>query len=362
MTLDRSKIFFLFFIISISIVCSLSIYLFKPIIDSDGLSYADSIRVLQGKTAPVNFVPNRILTSFLGLQSVILFDKIFGSEEFGWLMLNIFFFFFLNIIYYKLILNIFKSEKTAFLGSLFLATNYAVITFGLDYWMDIGGWVFYILSLYLTFKYIQTGKKEILLYSALSVGVGGLFKEYAFLATIVIAMTLVYENLSNPIKIFKKSFFPALLVIIPFLSISIFVYEKFNYTYSTWFSFNKEYYIYASRLTEYIKSLGSLYTFLAFLIIGGAYYAIYNQKRIISDSKTTFFIFSVIVSTLPVFIWSAITQRILFITVLPAILIACFLFKKFENYWLVFIPVLILYAVINFTMTDFILPILNLPF
>jgi len=201
-----------------------------------------------------------------------------------------------------------------------------------------------------------------LLYSALSVGVGGLFKEYAFLATIVIAMTLVYENLSNPIKIFKKSFFPALLVIIPFLSISIFVYEKFNYTYSTWFSFNKEYYIYASRLTEYIKSLGSLYTFLAFLIIGGAYYAIYNQKRIISDSKTTFFIFSVIVSTLPVFIWSAITQRILFITVLPAILIACFLFKKFENYWLVFIPVLILYAVINFTMTDFILPILNLPF
>ena len=365
MATNESK-FFRIFIVIISIVCFLSIFTFKPIIDGDGLSYVEAIKVLQGESAPVNFVPNRILTTFLGLDSVILFSKIFGSIEAGWLVLNILFYFILNIVFYKLILLVFKSEKTAFLASLFLATNYAMISFGLDYWMDIGGWLFYVLALYFSLKYLQTSEKESLLYSALSVGVGGLFKEYAFLGIIPMAVILIYENWPHSIMIIKKSFVPALFALVPILVVYIFVYEKFDYTYATWFSFNtgyaSQYYFYFSKIIEYIKSFGSLYNFLAFLVIGGAYYFIRNQRKLVSEKKTQVFILSVILSTLPIFTWPGITQRILFITVPAMIIVASFLFKKFEKQWWIFLPLLVLYIVANFTMDAFILPNFNLPF
>jgi len=360
----KNDIFFWIFIVIISIVCFSSIFTFKPIIDGDGLSYVEAMKVLQGGNVPAQFVPNRILTTFLGLDSVILFSKIFGSIETGWLILNISFYFILNIIFYKLILRIFKSEKTAFLASLFLATNYATISFGLDYWMDIGGWLFYALSLYFSLKYAQTSERESLLYSALSVGAGGLFKEYAFLGVIPIASILIYENWPHSLAIIKKSFVPALIALVPILLVYIFVYEKFDYTYATWFSFNTEYYghSYSSKIIEYVKSFGSLYNFLAFLVIGGAYYFIGNRKELVLEKKTRVFIVSVLLSTLPAFIWPAITQRILFITVPAMIVVASFLFKKFEKHWWIFLPVLVLYMIANFTMDAFILPNLNLPF
>ena len=356
--------FFWIFIVIISIVCFSSISTFKPVIDGDGLSYVEAIKVLQGGNIPAQFVPNRILTTFFGLDSVILFSKIFGSIEAGWLILNISFYFILNIIFYKLILLIFKSEKTAFLASLFLATNYATISFGLDYWMDIGGWLFYILALYFSLNYFQTGERKSLLYSALSVGTGGLFKEYAFLGVIPIAVILIYENWPHLMAIIKKSFVPALFTLIPILIVYIFVYQKFDYTYAAWFSFNAGYYTYSSssKIIEYFKSFGSLYNFLAFLVIGGGYYFIRQQKKLVSEKRTVFFILSVVASALPSFVWPAITQRIIFITVPAMIVIASFLFKKYEKYWWVFLPILILYIIANFTMDAYILPNFNLPF
>lgn len=93
MTNVKNDIFFWIFVVIISIVCFTSISLFKPIIDGDGLSYVEAIKVLQDGNVPAQFVPNRILTTFLGLDSVILFSKIFGSIEAGWLILNILFYF-----------------------------------------------------------------------------------------------------------------------------------------------------------------------------------------------------------------------------------------------------------------------------
>lgn len=369
MAINESKFFWILVVI-ISIVCFSSIFTFKPIIDGDGLSYVEAIKVLQGESVPVNFVPNRILTTFLDLGSVLLFSKIFGSIESGWLILNILFYFIANIIFYKLILLIFKSEKTAFLASLFLTTNYAMISFGLDYWMDIGGWMFYLLSLYFSLKYIQTSDRKSLLCSALAAGLGGLFKEYAFLGIIPIAVILIYENWPHLIVIIKKSFVPALFALVPILIVYIFVYEKFDYTYATWFSFNtgyaSQYYAYSSKIfstiIEYIKSFGSLYNFLAFLVIGGGYYFIRHRKKLVPEKRTKIFTLSVVASFFPVFAWPAITQRILFITVPAMIVIASFLFKKFEKYWWVFLPVLVLYIIANFTMDAFILPNFNLPF
>ncbi len=360
---DKSKIFFWIFIISISIICLFSIRTFHPIVDGDGISYVEAIHVMEGGSIPSTFVPNRILTTFLNLESVILFSKIFGSIEAGWLIFNIILYFIFNIIFYKLIISIFKSDKVALLSSLFLATNYAMISFGLDYWMDIGGWVFYILSLYFTLKYSQTGERRQLLYSSVCIGIGALFKEYAFLAIIPVAIILIYENRTNIFNIVKKAFVPALFSLMPVLLVYIYIFEKFHYTYADWLSMNSEYYIYSSRIIEYIKSLGSLYNFLAFLVIGGAYYFLKNNKNteFLIDKKVKIFVFSALASILPIFIWPAITQRILFITVPASLLIASFLFKKFERYWWIFLLFLLPYVLMNFNMGIILLKF-NLPF
>lgn len=357
----KDKIFFLFFIICMSILCSFSIFLFKPIIDSDGTTYVETIKVLQRETELVGFFPNRLLTSFLGIESVIFFSKIFGSIEFGWLMLNITFFFLIGIFFYKLVMGIFQSARTAFLASLFLTANYSIILFGLDYWMDTGGWFFYLLSIYFTFNYVKTSEKKLLLYSAVAVGIGGMFKEYAFLAVVPIVMIIIYENWFKPFLIVKKSTFFMLISFAPASAVGFWVYWKFGYTYAMWFSYSREYYVYFSRISEYVKSLGSLYTTLSFVVIGGAYCSVVYRKEIFSGNKLQFYVFSLAISILPIFIWSAITQRILFITVFPAIIIACAMFKKYDKRWYLFLPLLITYIVASFTMSDFILPNINLP-
>lgn len=195
-------------------------------------------------------------------------------------------------------------------------------------------------------------------------GVGGLFKEYAFLGVIPIALVLIYENWPRVLAIIKKSVIPALFVLVPILIVYIFVYEKFNYTYATWFSFNEGYYghSYSSKIIEYMKSFGSLYNFLAFFVISGGYYFIRDGKKLVPEKRTRTFILLVIASFLPVFVWPAITQRILFITVPAMIVVASFLFKRFEKKWWIFLPLLALYIVANFTMDAFILPNFNLPF
>lgn len=362
MLVSRSKIFFWALIICLTITAIASILIFRPVIDGDGPTYVLAIKVLQGVARPLNFVPNRLITTFLGLESIILFSKIFGSFEVGWLILNILFYFLLNITFYKLVQLIFASDRTAFVATLFLATNYAMISFGLDYWLDIGGWLFYVLSLYLTLAYSQTSERKFLLLSALAIGLGGLFKENAFLGVIPIAVILIYEQWPSLIQIVKKALIPALLAIIPIATMSWIVYSKFNYTYVSWLTTNQEHYVYSSRIVEYVKSFGSLYNILAFLILGGLYcYCRYFQE-LVPETKTRVFILAVILSILPIFVWPAITQRILFITVPASLIVTSFWFKKYEQYWYLFLPLLIAYLVANFLMNSIILPNFNLPF
>lgn len=360
MELVKNNVFFSAFIVCIFATCLASISILNHVVTGDAPSYLEAMHVMQGGDTPVNFVPNRILTSSLGIESVSVFTKIFGSVEVGWLVLDIMFFVVLGIVFYKLVFNIFESERTALLSSLFLITNYAMIVFGLDYGMDIGGWTFYVVSLYFTLKYVRTGANRALLFSALAIGVGVLFKEYALLGAIPVVAILVYENWQNPLAVIKKGIVPAVIALTPLFIVYLIVYLKFNYTYADWLSYGNASYVYSSKIMEYIKSFGSLYNFLSLVVIAGVYCFVRYRNNLLPGNKMQIFVVSVVVSAMPVFIWPAITQRILFITVPAAILVASFAFKKYEKYWVGFLLLLIVYALVNFTMDSCILPNVNI--
>jgi len=74
-----------------------------------------------------------------------------------------------------------------------------------------------------------------------------------FLATIPIAIILIYENWPNIINAIKKGFAPALISLVPLTALYIVVFLKFNYTYVDWITYSNESYAYASRIVEYNK-------------------------------------------------------------------------------------------------------------
>lgn len=357
-----SGTYFSILVISLVLLVSSALYFLLPdTIQGDGVSYVQSIQVLSGGVVPADFVPNRILTTYLGLQIIRLFTGIFGNLMFGWICLNVIFYFILTIALYTLIIRIFKNEKVALVGTLFIASNYALLSFGLNYLLDIGGMTFYILSLIWTLYFLQSGNYKNIIYSALCVGIGGLFKEYAFLGAIPIILALIYEY-KMTLEYIRKSSIPGILILLPISFVTIFVFNTFHYTYANWFGVNQTLYVYHSRLIEYIKSFGSLVNFLGIFFVLGLYVYFKDRKDLEIDIRTRFFIMTVVISSLPIFFWPAITQRILFATVPTIILIACFFLKKIESKIFYILPALALYVYMSFFMDSYILAHLNLPF
>lgn len=350
--------YFLTLLVALVVLSFVSIYYF-PEIKGDTPSYLNTIQVMDSGVVPANFSPNRLMTTFLGLEIILILSKVFGSIYGSWLFLNIFFYFAISITFYFLIFQIFKCRRTALFGSVLLAGSYAMIFFAIAYLMDAPGWAFYILSLLFLYKYSQSKKKSDLLLSALAIGVGGLFKEYAFLGTISIAVYLIGENWRYPKKLFLSAIQTAFIALAPIALLFFYIYFKFDYTYLDWLKFADEYYFYESRFIEFIKAIGSLWNLVALLFVGGLW-VLFKKWKSLSGS-TKLFLLSMFVSTLPVFTWPAITQRILFPTVPFAILISCFFFKKYENRWYLFIPVVLIYIALSF-FTDRILAGFNLPF
>lgn len=335
-----------------------TIYVLKPEIKGDGVSYIQSIEVLKTGIIPDNFVANRIVTTYLGLQSIIFIDKFIDNIPLSWLILNSFLYVILGMFFYSLLNKILEDSGSAFIGSLFLVTNYAVLSFGLNYLMDIGGWTFYVVSLYYSLKYFETGISKYLYISALLVGVGGLFKEYAFLAYIVIFGLIIFTEKDRWFMIVKKTSLTFLISFFPMFILNLSSFFIYDYTYLSWF-FNQPDYIYQSNFLEYVKSFGSLYNFGWFIFIPGVYIFFQKSKRDLKNKKI-FFSWLVIFSSLPVFVWPIVT-RVLFITIPAVVVVSSFFIKKIKKTYYI-IPILIFYIMSAYFMDAHILNYVNLPF
>ena len=176
------------------LVC-LSVIFLKPQFGGDSSTYVQSMYFLQTGQKTAGFFPNRLITTIGGLELIIFFSKYIRLPTRRlWLVMNILCYFISSITFYLLLVRIFQSKKTALLGTLFLIGNYAYISFALSFLMDVGGWMFYILSLYFLFKYVDSCNVRICIVSQYASALGGLFKEYALLGAIPICIFLIYKT------------------------------------------------------------------------------------------------------------------------------------------------------------------------
>ncbi|HEY9481170.1 MAG TPA: glycosyltransferase [Candidatus Paceibacterota bacterium] len=325
----------------------------------DTPTYLSAAKVLAGAPAPTDFVPNRMLTTFAPVFLISLFPDQYAA----WFFTNALLYVLGTLFFFKLARALFSSSAAAYFSAMFLAANYGFLIFSLNYSMDVGGWAFYIFALYFLWKYASEKNGKDLFAAAAMIGVGGLFKEYAFLGAVAIAVYLFAELFAKAIsfKIFaRRAALSAAIALAPFTAVSIVVAVKFGYGYADWFGSNSDYYVYASRFIEYVKALGALHNLLALLAVGGCW-VFWKQRNGIAKERVRF-IFAALISCLPIFFWPAITERILTPTVIVAALFAGFLFKRHEKQQYFFLPILALYIVATFIMDSFLLPAIQLPF
>ncbi|MEK7669404.1 MAG: glycosyltransferase family 39 protein [Patescibacteria group bacterium] len=374
---DKYKIYLFVLLIFLVIF---SIYALKPQIAGDSYIYINSIEVLKTGIEPSGFIPMMIVSTYLGLRLIMFFNLFTGNIEVSWLLLDSILYIAMGLFSYSLFKKIIKDDKLAFLGTLFLVTNYAAVSFGLGYLMDIGGWTAYIASLYFAYRYLENEDKgenkenKWLYISAAFIGIGGLYKEYAFVAYVIIFGIILYKNWSLQTdrwsKIFWKVFITGCLAFMPFLFMNVYTYYAFNgYTYLDWFLSNQTGYSYQNRTIEFIKSFGSIYNFGWFLFVPGFYILLKQTKEILQNKildkdlkNNIVFIWLVILSSFSVLLWPVVT-RVLFIT-MPAAVIVSSLFVqriKKDRFLYIIIPIFILYFVSSYLMNAYILDFVNLP-
>lgn len=345
------------------IIAVLTILYLQPQLVGDSPSYVEAMGVLTGLPVQQDFVPNRILTTFGGLVSVLALAPLLGILP-AWLFINVMFYVGMALASLSLFKEVFDDERVAFLGPLFIVGSYAPLAFGLAYLMDIGGWMFLLLALWGVARFVRTGSTAPILWAAAAVGIGGLFKEYALLGCIAIAVALVWHAFRDPIRAISLMPLTAAIALAPVAFVHMGVYQHFGYTYLDWAHYNAEKYIYDSRIGEFIKALGSLTNVLAPLAVIGTWIWVRELVRAGRDAFSNprhIIIIAVVASTLPVFFWGGITQRVLFVTIPAFALLAGFLFEQKKKWRYSFLGISGFYFLINVSM-DHLLEVINLPF
>lgn len=335
-----------------------------PRVSSDTITYDQAIDVLKTGVVPDGFIPNRILTTYLSMQTILLFASGDGDIRAAWVVMNSIFFFLSCFFFYKIILELYGKWKVAVFGTLLLATNYVLIRNASDYVMDVGGWTFYIMALYFILRYIKTDDFRYGLYTAIAVGVGCFFKEYAFLGFIALVCAIIYQRRGAIGKTAKEIVFAGAVAFVPLFLFYVAIYFQYHYSYASWFAYAHEssqsyYASYAARIVEYIKTFGSVYTFGWFLFLGGLYF-LFKKKEVLIEKSNRLYLVFVGISALPIFAWPFITQRLLFPIIPFLIMVSCLVFVKYEKKILYFVPLLIVYAITNFAMDAYILPLVNI--
>lgn len=336
-------------------------FLLPPRISSDSTSYIEAMGVVMSGEVPSGFRPNRILTTFGGIETVIIVALFTRSILVAWYLVNAFFYVAGFWLFFLFLRRFLKDEKSALFGTALLALNYVSVSFGLNYLMDMGGWFFYLLAVYFAERFLATSRTDYFLWGGLIVGVGGLFKEYAFLGAIPLVAVAVFKHRTQLVSGFKKTILFSIILALPVLLFYMAVYQIFGYTYADWFSFNEQRYgsSYASRVVEYIKVFGSLFTFAWFLVVPGAYLIARRGKEYLDPGRLAL-LAGIALSALPVFLWPAVTQRIFFVPVVLCVILASAFVRYAEIRPAVYMTLFYLYVLTNFLMDSTVLPLFNL--
>jgi len=323
----------------------------RSLVEGDTPTYLQAIQVLGGTHPPADFMPNRILTSFLSLESVRVLAAFTGNPLSAWFALNSLFFFALGLLSFVFFMRLFENRTTAFLGTIAIVGNYDVYAFGIRYLMDIGGYAFYLASILALLFYVDRKDRRFLFVAVACASVGGLFKEYAFVALLPIAIVLIVEHGRNFVALVRASWLPALIACIPVALVHTAVFLTYHYTYLDWYRYNTHQYAYHAQFSESVKSVGATLQLLLIPAVLGVFYFLRSYQKIELDRRT--FLLSIIPPAFVALAWPSVTERLMFLAVPTAAVFACLFFKRHGSWWPIYMLGAAVYVAIAFTTDSF---------
>ena len=350
----KSKYFLLYALAILNLAVAL--YVIKiSLWSSDSETYLKAMQYLQG--AKLDEIPyNRLITAPFMLYASIFFSYFTGGLFNGMLTANLIFYFLIIYIFYKLVFEIYKYHKTALLSSVLFLSNYSMYNFGVAYTTDMGGWFFFVLSSLLAVKYFyNNNSRKFYFLAILSSSVGVLFKEYGALGMISLVALILLSDFSYKRKIKEIAGASLMFLVIPTLY-NLAFYLKFNYSYFDWYFFSLNTFAPAYNIALLIKVLGWVYLAGWPIFVFG----LWQEKKFFDKNRSKILV-ALLPASLAFLAWPALTERLAFIFVPWLALISGFGLSKIKKTYLA-TAILIVYILINYSITPFLIEAINLPF
>lgn len=328
----------LFMVIFIAAVLNLVIFYFTfgfhPNNDTD--TFISTIEFFKGESQV--FVPNRYMVPFYPIVAAKLL--FFLSPAQSIIIINIVFYFGLLFLTYALVARVFKSKWIGFVTALLVATNYAMIRYGLTQVQDIGGYFWCVLTIYAIWRWREQKQNGWLLLSSLGVAFGMLTKESGAMGALFAGIIILVEN--NNIKktiqyLVMFAFFPLITMVINSLRGLEIGFSSLTYIIDTWKYWGPGNY-------KFIRWFGvnvSTYNLVWIPVVCGLGLLYKNRRSV--DRDIVIYLLAILPTSFSYFSWPVFIARTVFISAWLFLPIAAYalyeLFKKgkFWKYFSIFV-------------------------
>lgn len=280
--------------------------------DVDTVDYVKSIKYFLGKRGDFELNPHRVLRPggiFLALPLSLVFTEFWALT-----IINILFYFICLALIFFLGKAIFKQEKLGFLTALFFSSNYPMMRFGLCCLTDMPAWFFYVLSLFLTVKFLQKPSLKLAGLNGFLSGIGFLVKESGGVGILFfLATLLVFNNFKSKDKF--RYFLRFLFCFLgPVFINQALVWHFFNYTYLDWYLYNAKTYL-SQSYTFYnlFKNFFILFG-ISWIFVFLGLKKFWQERKDPKKSCQTKIISALFVPALSFFLWGDLTARLMYIS------------------------------------------------
>ena len=223
--------------------------------------------------------------------------------------MNIVFYYAIVLLTYGLIRRVFGRKLVAFLTALFVLSAYAMIRYNLTQVWDIGGYFFYVLTLYVGWRWYESKHPQWLYLGGTSVGFGMLVKETGAIAAVFVGFLFLLSKTSWKEKItafFQFSLIPFIVLIFNQLR-SI----ETGFSSKDWFLYNWESFGYAYKPIKWAGVNATSFHWLWPLFIIGLILLIQKRKKI--SKHIWVYLAAILLPSVSYFAWPIFISRTVFI-------------------------------------------------
>lgn len=251
------------------------------------------------------------------------------------------------IFFYKLSLLVFNGDQNkTIISTVLFAGNYSILRFGPGaYLMDMGGWTFFVISLYFAIKFFYSEKDSYAYLAALFSSVGLFFKESGGVGIFTLFLLILFSNLTIRRKlglIFKSGSILAINV-----AYHILIFNLKGYLYFDRLKLVATTYGSKQTVMRTIKVMGYLFNVGWPFALIGAWNSLKRKVVSIKDHQKIFV--AMVPSALSFLIYPAYDPKMAFVSVPLLSLLATTSLSKLKSKKMIYF-ILILYVIASFAL------------